>query len=422
MTDASQARPAIPATTTRQADLTLEVVLLVLYGVFLLLYGALVPGIHSGALPYRPDSAYGLFLVLVAIQVITLGKTPFGDVRRSWLVVLIGIAAAVLGMAACFVPGRLTEVIRLTVGALLAAGGITLLLQLLLSDEKGKNWIRIPGIPRHIAVACGLVFAFSIAAGFATLFPGLIQDAITAGLLVVYGASFLYLAGAVHMVAWSTPALESEAAGRGTDLEAPGRTGVSRLFREASLPLPVATIVLLAVLLTLLGLVLVLVNLGLLPFSPNGLQGLQLVLFALQMMSLGETPVGTFKRSWWMIAIGIAFAATGAFSCIVPDVLTDLLRVFLGLLNVFAGVTFFGRRLVQKIHDRKAPLGPVPPIVKRIDVTQTVLNGVVIAFGLTMFLPSLVPGLVNAVIIVANGALLFTLATFLWRLERGVLQ
>jgi hypothetical protein len=44
--------------------------------------------------------------------------------------------------------------------------------------------------------------------------------------------------------------------------------------------LSVATIVMIAVLLTLLGLVLIPVNLGLLPFSPDGLQGLLLLLFA----------------------------------------------------------------------------------------------------------------------------------------------
>ena len=421
MTGGSQAQQTIPPKPTRKADLTLEVVLLLIYGVFVLIYGALVPRLHSGALPYSPDSAYGLFLVLVAVQVITLGKTPFGDLRRSWIVVLIGITAAVLGMSACFIPGHLTELIRISVGIILTAGGATLLLQLLLSDEKGRKWIRIPGIPRHIAVACGLVYVLSIASGLATLFPGIVHDYLTAGLLVAYGASFLYLAWAVQEIVWMNSAPELAPSGGGTAGDARTHSGVAWLLREASLPLSVATILLLAVLLTFLGLVLTAVNLGLIPFSANGLQGLQLVVFALQMMFLGETPVGAFKRSWWLIAVGIAFTATGAFACIVPDTVTDLLRGFLGLLNIFAGATFFGRRLLQTIRDRKVPPpGPAPPIVKKIDRTQTVLNVVVIAFGITMFLPSLVPGLINAVIIVINGMLLFTLATFLWRLDRNI--
>jgi hypothetical protein len=420
MTDGSQAQPAIPLKATREADLALEVVLLLIYGVFVLLYGALVPWIYSGALPYSPDSAYGLFLVLVAIQAITLGKTPFGDLRRSWIVVLAGIATAVFGMSACFVPGGLTEAIRISVGSVLTAGGVTLLLQLLLSGEKGRKWIRIPGIPRHIAAACGLVYVFSIASGLITLFPGALKDALTAGLLVLYGASFLYLAWAVQEVVWMSPAPELAPATDGTAGDRAGG-GSAWLLREASLPLSIATILLLAVLLTLLGLVLVAVNLGLIPFSPNGLQGLQLVFFALQMMSVGDTPVGRFKRSWLIIAIGVAFVGVGAFSCIVPELLTDKLATFLGLLNIFAGGAFFGRRILQRIRDRKAPPpGPIPPIVRKVERTQTVLNVIVIAFGATMFLPGLVPGLVSAVIIVANGTLLFTLAAFLWRLERGL--
>ena len=71
------------------ANLVLEVVILLIFGVFILLFGALLPWIHRGALPYSPEGAYGLFLVLVSFQVVTMGKTPFGDLRRSWIVVLM---------------------------------------------------------------------------------------------------------------------------------------------------------------------------------------------------------------------------------------------------------------------------------------------------------------------------------------------
>ena len=400
------------------ADLALEVVILLIFGVFILLFGAPLPWIHTGSLPYNPDSTHGLFLVLVSLQVVTMGKTPFGDLRRSWLVVLIGIGAAVLGMSACFIPGRLAELVRVSVGIILAAGGLSLFLQLLLSDEKAKKWMRIAGILRHLTVACGLVYLLSVVAGLITLFPGIVPDHVTAGLLVVYGISFLYLAGAIQKVYWLKPPEERKLTGCGAATGEPLQGGASRLFREASLPLSVATIVMIAVLLTLLGSVLIPVNLGLIPFSPDGLQGLLLVLFAVQMMALGETPIGHFKRSWPMIAIGIAFVAAGAFACIAPGILTGMLRAFLGLLNILAGTTFFARRLIQKIRDRRVPpAGPAPPVVRKLQATLTALNVVVIAFGITMFLPSMVPGLANAAIIIANGALLLVLAALLWKID-----
>ena len=46
-----------------------------------------------------------------------------------------------------------------------------------------------------------------------------------------------------------------------------------------------------------LGVLLIPVNLGLLPFAPSSQLGLLLVIFSMQMMLLGETPVGTFSRS-----------------------------------------------------------------------------------------------------------------------------
>ena len=152
-------------------------------------------------MPYTPDSTYGLFLVIVALQVITMGKTPFGDVRRSGLVIIIGIAAAVIGMGACFVPGALTALVRTLVGVILTVGGAALLVQLFLRREKAAAWLEIPGILRHITLASALVYVMAFLLGLVTLLPALTTDTLTAGLLIIDGASLLYLA-------WSIQALE----------------------------------------------------------------------------------------------------------------------------------------------------------------------------------------------------------------------
>ena len=69
-------------------------------------------------------------------------------------------------------------------------------------------------------------------------------------------------------------------------------TGGTGLFGEASLPLSIALVIPVGVLLVLLGLLLFPVNQGLIPFSPDGQLGLLLVIMAIQMLALGETPVG----------------------------------------------------------------------------------------------------------------------------------
>jgi len=108
-------------------------------------------------------------------------------------------------------------------------------------------------------------------------------------------------------------------------------------FGEASIPLQIAIVIPVAVLLVLLGLLLFPVNTGTLPFSPDGQLGLLLVIMAIQMLALGETPLGQYRRSWLLIAIGIAFAAAGSFSCIVPGVLTGIIQLLLALLNIAGG-------------------------------------------------------------------------------------
>jgi hypothetical protein len=188
------------------------------------------------------------------------------------------------------------------------------------------------------------------------------------------------------------------------------------LFGEASIPLQVAILLPVATLLVLLGLLLFPVNLGMIPFSPDGQLGLLMVIMAIQMLALGETPVGQYRRSLLLIVVGIAFAAAGIFSCIVPGILTGMVQALLGRLNIVGGTVLLARRFLPVVQARRHPPAEevvLPPALKKLLMTQTVLNLVSIAFGITMFLPALVPGVAIAGILVLNGLLLFALAGIL---------
>lgn len=402
----------------KELDLDLEVVVLVIFGVFMTLFAFLLLKIHTGELPYTPDSTYGLFLVLVSIQTITMGKTPFGDLRRSWMVIILGICTAVIGMAACFIPGTLTGVVRVLSGLLLAVGGAALLMQLLVMKDRAKTWLKVPGVLRHLTLSAALVYVLSVLAGLVTLFPGITTNPQTAVLLLVYGFCIFYLAICIQETRRRYPPGEVAAqtsAGTGGTGETPGFS----LFGETSFPLSLAVIALLGVLLVLLGVLLFPVNLGLIPFSPDGQLGLLLVIMSLQMMALGSTPVGQFRRSWAMTLLGVVFAALGVFSCVVPGVLTGSIQLLLGLLNIIGGVVPMVQRFLPAILDRSgAAATPVLPIVKKLNITQTVLNIVGIAFGLSMFMPGAIPGNVIAAIVIVNGLLLFLLVSILNAIDR----
>jgi len=198
----------------------------------------------------------------------------------------------------------------------------------------------------------------------------------------------------------------------------PHAQGGLRFFRDASVSLSVAIVLVVATLLVLLGLLLFPVNLGTIPFSPDGQLGLLMVIMAIQMMALGETPVGQYTRSWLLIIIGTVFAALGVVSCIVPGVLTDLLRILLGLLNIAGGGVLLAERFLPVLPGGGGlEAGPIPPALKKLLVTQTVLNVVAIMFGISMLVPGLVSGMVIAGVVVVNGLLLFALAGILLKIQ-----
>jgi uncharacterized membrane protein HdeD (DUF308 family) len=400
MTDNTTPAPA------RDFDFTLESVILLVLGIFMGLFGLLLFPISTGALPYAPDSTYGLFLVIVALQVITLGKTPLGDVPRTWLVILIGIAAGIIGMFACFIPGFLSDIVRILVGAILLIGGATLLTQLFLHKDKAALWLRVPGILRQLTAACAIVYLMAFLLGLVTLLPAFTTDTITAILLLVDGAALFWLAWCIEAVTRQYPKKPQAApVGRG-----------NFLFRSAPVSFTQSLLIFLGVLLTLLAVLLVPISLGTLPFSPDGQLGLLLTIMAIQILAMGETPLGQFRRSMVLVTIGLLFVAMGVYSCIVPGILTDLLRVLLGLLNLIGSLVLLTVRVVPMLTAmRKEHPQPVvlPAPVRNLLVTQTALNIIGILFGTSMLLPGLIPGMVTAVILFFNGLLLFLLAYIL---------
>jgi hypothetical protein len=193
------------------------------------------------------------------------------------------------------------------------------------------------------------------------------------------------------------------------------------LFREASLPFSNAILIVVGVLIALLGFLLFPVSLGILPFSRDGQLGLLLVITSIQMMALGQTAIGQYTRSWSLIVIGIVFAGMGSISCIVPGILTDVIRMLLGLQNTFAGAIFLiTQRLLPMLHNiRNPPAEPVtvPPIFRRLSIILTVSNIVTIAFGISALAPGLIPLLILPAILIVNGLLILVAAYILQKLQ-----
>ncbi|WAI00472.1 hypothetical protein [Methanogenium organophilum] len=395
-------------------DLSFEVIILSIFGIFMLIFGTLLFKIHTGELPYTPDSTYGLFLVIVSLQIIVLGRTPFGDLRRSWIVIIIGVCTTAVGMTACFIPGCLSDFVRILVGSILFAGGIALFIQLCLAEEKAKQWLSVSGILRHLTLACALVYIISAVLGLVTLLPGITGDTLTAVILLVYGVCIFYLAYCIHVTNTTYPQEEEKYLPESSKKRSP-------VFSEAAIPLQVAIIIPVGFLLILLGILLIPVNLGMIPFSPDGQLGLLMVVMAVQMLALGETPAGGYRRSWLLMGIGVVFAGLGIISCVVPGIFTGVLTGLIGFLNIAGGVILLLKRFGPTLlsHEKTAAKqAPLPPVLKNLYITQTILNFVSIGFGASMFLPGIIPGMVIAGILVVNGVLIIVLASAVLTIDK----
>lgn len=405
-------------------DLSIEVVLLLVGGVFFLLFGLLLLPIGAGTLPYSEGAMYGLFVVLVSMQAITMGKTPIGDLRRSWLVVIAGIATAIAGTLALFYPGELGGSIRLLAGAIILITGTLGLYQLVTAEDRARAWLRVPGVLRHLAVACAAVYGLEVVLGVITFLSGGVPVLLTAVLCVLLGAALLYLAWAVHSVGARYPRGPAEDAG-------PVDRGAG-LLGEAELPVGDSFSVFQGVLLILLGSLVLVMTLGAIPpFNADGQLGLLLVLTSLQMLALGQLVGNTVTRSWALVALGLVFAGMGIISCIVPGVLTSVISPLLGVQNIITGVVLLATQVIGPTlyGVRHPPAEPVvvPPLVKRLFLILAATGVVAFLFGLNMLAPFLLPGLLGVVafalflpfLIVLMGLLTLGTVSVTRRLQRG---
>lgn len=159
----------------KETDRPLEIDFLLITGVFMVILGLLLFGAAASRVPVNDDGIYGLSLVLFGFDTMTIGKTPFGDLRRSWVLVAVGLGAATLGMFVCFIPRVLTHLARASVGVMLLSGGLARLLKLFLVNDRARVWMREGGALCQMTAASTFAYVLRIAAGVVVLAPGLLR-------------------------------------------------------------------------------------------------------------------------------------------------------------------------------------------------------------------------------------------------------
>jgi len=384
----------------KEADLPLETVILLIAGMMLLISGVLLFPVSAGALPYYENGLYGLLLVMFALQMITLGKTPAGDMRRSIPLLALGVLIAAIGIVTCFIPGILGRIPRLLLFFCFGPGGLLLLLRMCLAKDKLRTWWKYEGIFRHLIFACSAVHGLSMLIGLLAWQHGLPPTRLTAVTALLFGAALIYLAGVLRTIYGEYP-----------DAGKPRAGGVE-------LSTDTAMILLMGTFMLLLGVLLIPVSLGLLPFSGSAQLGLLMVIFAVQMLATGSTPIGPFPRSWLMVLFGLLFAALGIVSCVIPEILVAPLTVLVGVLNILGGVITLWKICIPRLRKSGETGGPVSLLLGKLFAAQLTMNLLTILFGVSMLVSQLIPGLVIGVVLAANGCVLLYLLYILTLLEK----
>lgn len=394
----AEARSNLQRSLLLEARIPLEVVILLLAGLTMLLTGILLFPISSGKLSFYQNGLLGLLLVIFSLQIITMGKTPFGDVRRSIPVLAGGVTVAIAGIVTCFIPDLRGLVPRVLLILFLGFGGFLLLLQMTFGRDKARAWIEAGGIFRHLTAACSIVYVMSMVIALFVWKNRLVDTRLIAVVVLLYGLAIFYLAGVLWKVYRDHPEAEGPPPGR------------FELSESQSL------ILLTGLFMVLLGVLLIPVNLGILPFSGSAQLGLLVVIFAVQMLALGSTPIGLFARSWLLIAAGLVFAGLGIVSCIVPGILVKPLTYLIGAWNLLNGsITIAKTAFANRTGERG---GQRRPAAGKISATLLTTSALSILFGIAMLVSSLIPGLVLGGVLAVNGCVLLYMLYLIVVLDR----
>ena len=355
--------------------------------------GILLYPVYAGILPYYEEGIFGLFFVVYALQAISMGKTPLGDLKRSGYVLFIGGIFALFGIITCIIPEFFGVIPKYLLIALFSISGAVQLIRLFYDENKYSAWKKYGGIFNHLMMACVLTYTFSILIAIfivlSDLFPLL-----TSTVVLLYGIILFYLAITLQRVYSAHPPKKTLQPG------------------ELDLSVPNIMLLLLGMFMVTLGLALIPVSFGLIPFAAHAQLGLLVTFFAIQMITIGNTPIGEFKRTNFLVGIGFVLATIGVISCMIPDILSNFLVLFVGVLNIVGGALTLGKMLLPLLMNRGEKI-QIPKIMLKMFVSSIILNVLTIIFGFSMLISNLIPIPVVGIILALNGFVLLYLMSLL---------
>lgn len=121
-----------------------------------------------------------------------------------------------------------------------------------------------------------------------------------------------------------------------------------KFSEEANIPLEVILLLASGLIMIVLSAVLFSVARGALPYYKDGVYGLLLIIFGLQLQIVGTNPIRYVKRSWSVYILGIIITSIGFVTCFVPGILGDIPKILVVFIFGVGSITLLLHLFVSK--------------------------------------------------------------------------
>lgn len=342
-----------------ESRLGIESVILMLFAITMLLLGIALPILPTGIITYTPYGLYGVLLFLFGLQISSLGKTPVGDVKQSRFVIIFGIVVSTLGLILSFTDSIPELIPKLTTVFFVGVSGIVLLIRLFASKNYYPAWKKSGDkLLSRLGILCASVYIgniiFAVALFFEESLPLLVKSAIA----LLFGILLVWFTIVRHKTSVKYP-------------EPAQKTGFD-----------VIVLTLVSLYMIILGLLIIAAVLIPLNITSSAQLGLLMLLFAVQTIALGSTPIGPFKRVNLVVIVGILMSVAGIISMMILDILVLPLSIMVALLNIVNAILYFIRTIPPLVKSKDK--ASVPKVLKQLTIASIFMNIFGFCYGVSL--------------------------------------
>ncbi|HQC00213.1 MAG TPA: hypothetical protein PKX11_06640, partial [Methanospirillum sp.] len=182
----------------KTTGISLDTVMGMQYGFYMLVLGCLLVPINLGLLPYALSAMHGTLVVLFGVQALVVGSITTLVFKRNWIFLLVGMVFVAVGAFAVIVPDMVVEHLMVFIGVLIILGGFYLLYTLVRPKQKSETPPKKPEgkdlqLMIFLLVLALLTAILMILFGASLLIENLITGIDIAIILICFGLSQLVL-------------------------------------------------------------------------------------------------------------------------------------------------------------------------------------------------------------------------------------